>query len=352
MKNKAVDVQCPTCHAPLKFNAKVGKMKCEYCGNEFNVEDLKDEVNVNVEESTEEVQTELVTYKCSDCGATIVCDDQTSATFCLYCGNTAILKDKLVGKFQPDLIIPFKVDKEDAQKAFIEMTKKKPFVPKEFVSTKNIEKITGLYVPFWLYEFNVDGEVDADGVRITNWTSGDRYYTKKDFYKLIRSGSMTYKRVPVDGSTRFANDMMNSIEPFYYHYLTKFHPGYLSGYLAEKYDIEANDCEDEAKKRSLNSAQDIMVNDMGNYSSKVVVYNTLSAKKKKVEYALLPVWMVNVKYKDNYYLFAMNGQTGEFVGNVPIDKKKMYSKFIQVFVIAFIIVMVISYIAFLLGGNA
>lgn len=352
MKEKAVDVQCPSCHAPLKFDASVGKMKCEYCGNEFVVEDLKDEVSVEVTESFEEPEKtgEYVSYKCSDCGAEIVADEQTSATFCLYCGNTAILKNKLSGKFQPDLIIPFKVERKDAVEAFLKITKNKPFVPKEFVSEKNIEKITGLYVPFWLYEFKVSGQVDATGTKETSWTTGNRIYTKKDIYNITRAGDMTYRKVPVDGSTRFDNEMMNSIEPFHYQYLTKFHPGYLSGYLAERFDIDENKCEEEASKRTLNSAKDIMLNDMGNYSSKVVKTNTLKANKTKVEYALLPVWMVNVKYLDKYYLFAMNGQTGEFIGDVPIDKKKVWKTAIMCASIIFILIIVASYLIYL-GGN-
>lgn len=350
---KVLDVQCPSCSAPLHFDAKLGKMKCEYCDSVFDVNEFKNIDNVNVEESTEEPleKESYVKYNCPDCGAEIIADENTSATFCLYCGNTAILKNKLSGKFAPDKIIPFKMVKEDAIKAFKDLCKGRIFMPKFFNSVKNIEKITGLYIPFWLYEVDVDGSIDATGTRITSWTRGNTHYTKTDFYDVNRTGAMNYKRIPVDGSTRFANDIMNTLEPFYFHYLVDYNHAYLSGYLAEAYDVKSEDAYEDAKKRALETTKNVMLNDMGSYSSKTIKNNNLNASMKGYEYALLPVWMLNVKYKDKYYLFAMNGQTGEFVGNVPVDKKKVVIFSVILFVICFALVILISYIIYL-GGNA
>lgn len=344
-----IDIQCPSCNAPLHFNSKVGKMKCEYCENEFTVEDLKHVEEVDYTEQADDGKVKYVNYLCSDCGAEIIADEQTSATFCLYCGNTAILKNKLSGKFAPNSIIPFKVDKNDAIEAFKGLKKGRPFIPSDFISEKNIEKITGLYVPFWLYEINVDGTLQIEGINVTHWTSGDRYYTKKDYYDAVRAGSMKFHKVPVDGSTRFDNDMMNSIEPFNYEELKKYNHAYLSGYLAEKYDVSLEECEEEALSRSVNSARDEMLHDMGPYSTTVTKTDTLTGVKTDSSYVLLPVWMVNVKYKDKYYLFAMNGQTGKFIGDIPIDKKKVFTHTVLYFFVAFVICMLVAYL-FHLGG--
>lgn len=349
---KVLDVQCPHCNAPLHFDAKLGKMKCGYCDSEFEVSELKNVDNVTVEESTKEVHEKesYVKYNCPDCGAEIIADETTSATFCLYCGNTAILKNKLSGKFAPDKIIPFKTEKTDAIKAFKDLCKGRIFMPKFFNSERNIEKITGLYIPFWLYEVDVDGAIDATGTKVTSWTNGDTHYTKQDFYNLNRTGNMNFKRIPVDGSTRFANDIMNTLEPFYFHYLVDYNHAYLSGYLAEVYDVGYEEAFKDAESRSLETTRNVMLNDMGNYASKIEKSNTLKAKMKGHEYALLPVWMLNVKYKDKYYLFAMNGQTGEFVGDVPVDKKKVAWFSIIIFIVCFIIVILSSFLIYL-GGS-
>lgn len=349
---KVLDVQCPSCSAPLHFDAKLGKMKCDYCDSVFDVNELKNIDNVTVEESTEENKNteKYVKYNCPDCGAEIIADETTSATFCLYCGNTAILKNKLTGKFAPDKIIPFKTEKEDAITAFKGLCKGRIFIPKFFNSESNIEKITGLYIPFWLYEVDVDGSIDATGIKVTSWSSGNTHYTKRDFYDINRTGNMNFKRIPVDGSTRFANDIMNTLEPFYFHYLVDYNHAYLSGYLAESYDVSHEEAFKDAEARSLETTKNVMLNDMGNYATKTIKSSNLKSKMKSYEYALLPVWMLNVKYKDKYYLFAMNGQTGEFVGNIPIDKKKVVLFSIGLFVICFALFILVSFLIYL-GGT-
>ena len=351
---KVIDVQCPACNAPLHFNAKLGKMKCDYCDSIFDPKDLKKVENVNVEKTKEEsvIEENYVSYNCPDCGAEIVADENTSATFCLYCGNTAILKNKLSGKFAPDKIIPFKVEKEEAIAAFKKVAYRKPLAPKSFASEKNIEKITGLYVPFWLYEIEVDGSVKAEGVKVSSWTTGNTHYTKQDFYDLERKGNMLYKRVPVDGSIKLDNALMNSLEPFYFHYLVDYNHAYLSGYYAEKYDVEKEKAYKDAEARTLKSTLDVMVNDMGSYSSKSVKKNNLEAKLINTEYVLLPIWMVNIKYKDEYYMFAMNGQTGEFVGDIPIDRKKQLLYALIIFTLTFIIVIAIAYLVYIYQGSS
>jgi hypothetical protein len=161
---------------------------------------------------------------------------------------------------------------------------------------------------------------------------------------------MNYQKIPVDGSTRFDNDIMNTIEPFDYKELIDYNHAYLSGFLAEKYDVASDAAIKDAETRSLNSTAEDMKRDMGNYSAKNVFENTLIAKQIKAEYALLPVWMVNVKYKDKYYTFAMNGQTGEFIGNIPLDKNKTILYSIIIFVVTFALTILLSYLFYGVGN--
>ena len=316
---KVKDVVCPSCNARIHFKEKLGKMKCDYCGQEFDVS-VFEQKEEKLEKQSE--KTNYDSYNCPDCGAQIIADEQTSATFCLYCGNTAILKNKLDGSFKPDKVIPFKVSKEKAVEAFKNLKKGRPFMPKTFNSESNIEKITGLYVPFWLYEMKVDGSIEVSATRVRSWSVGDTMYTKTDYYKVDRSASMDFEKIPVDGSTRFDNDIMNSIEPFNYEDLVDFNPAYLSGFLAEKYDVDETASEKDAIERAENTAEQNMYNDVYGYATKSIKSRNLNCQKKETLYVLLPVWMVNIKYEDKYYTFAMNGQTAKFVGNVPIDKKK------------------------------
>lgn len=347
--SKVLDNKCPGCGAPIHFKPELGKFKCDYCDGEYTAEQLKDMEKISKEEVD---TTNYVNYNCPDCGAEIITDENTAATFCVYCGNTSIIKNRLSGEFAPSKIIPFKMEKQKAIEAFKKLRKGRPLTPKTFTSEKNIEKIQGVYIPFWLYEVDVEGTIEASATRVKSWSHGNTHYTQTDYYDVIRSGKMSYHRVPVDGSTRFANDMMNTIEPFDYNELIDYNHAYLSGFLAEKYDVNKEDAFDDAKTRTLNSTKQEMLNSMHGYSTKSIKKNDLEPKELNVEYALLPVWMVNVKYKDKYYLFAMNGESGKFIGNIPIDKKRTIAAIIITVIISFIICIGISYLIFVMGGKA
>ena len=357
---QALENKCPACKASIKFNPKVGKFKCEYCGSEFTLEEMKKHSdNASTEEKNQPKEKQAkkdsydnyVSYHCESCGAEIIADEQTAATFCVYCGNTAILKSKLSGEFTPDKMIVFKKDKQESINAFKGLRKGRPLMPKDFNSEKNIEKIKGVYIPFWLYDINVSGNLDMMGNIVTTWSSGDTHYTKTDKYEILRGGMMDYSNVPVDASTRFDNNIMNSIEPFDFKELIPYNHAYLSGFYAEKYDEEGDNNYKEASERTLNSTRVRLKNTAAKYSSLIVTKDTLETKEKKRQYALLPVWMVNVKYNGKMYPFAMNGQTGEFIGNIPLDKGKAVMYFIIIFVLTFIIVILASLILFIIGGN-
>ena len=360
----ALDHKCPGCAAPIFFVPSVGKWKCEYCDGAYTLEELQKHNNASslkhnpsetpvVENTVDDAVQDLYTsYKCQSCGAEIVADNQTAATFCVYCGNTAILKSKLSGEFKPDMIIPFKTEKQQAIKAFQDLSKGRPFLPADFTSLSNIEKIRGIYIPFWLYDMVVIGGIEGRGQIVTSWSRGDTHYTKTDYYKLYRDGSIKYLKVPIDGSSRFDNDIMSTIEPYDYNELVPYNHAYLSGFLAERFDIDGDTLAGNAIVRCVESTKTVFLSDASGYSTKSIYTSTLRASDIYKHYALLPVWMVNVKYKDKYYLFAMNGQTGEFIGDMPVDTGKVIKWSIITALSVFLAVIIIAYLLFKLGGNA
>lgn len=344
--NNTLDHKCPSCNAVLKFNPHTQNWTCEYCRNTFNLEQILEYENKSgkVLEKENKDNKEIDLYICNNCGAQIIADENTSTTSCVYCKNTAILKDKLQGKFNPDYLIPFKHTKEDAINAFKKLGKGRILMPKEFNKKDNISEMSGIYIPFWLYDYDAEGTVNADCKRITTWTSGNYRYTKTDTYLATREGSMSFEHVPVDGSKRFENDIMNSIEPFDYKDLKEFNYSYLSGFLSEKYDVDKELASKDATDRAKNSFIEQMKNDIHGYNTVIPTTNSINLSNSKSYYVLLPVWMLNIKYKDKIYTFAMNGQTGKLIGNIPIDKKKAILIWILLFVVSFLIVFGICYL--------
>ena len=347
---KSVDYKCLNCNAPLKYNPKDKNWKCEYCASTFNKEELAkneekfEKTKVEKKKKEKEVEgVEVDEYVCQNCGATIVADVNTAATFCVYCRNTAILKSRLTDKFAPSKIIPFAKTKKDAIEGFKKCTKGKIFAPKEFAAEKNINDITGVYIPFWLHSCDMNAVMNGKGTRITTWTVGDKRYTKTDVFNVEREGNYRFDNIPVDGSKRFDDAIMNSVEPFDYKDLTEFAAGYLSGFLAEKYDIE----KDEAKRITLKRAQTSATTNIRTtipYTSFIASESEALITKEEIDYVMLPVWMLNIKYNGKMYPFAMNGQTGKMIGDIPYSKGKAFLAFVIVFVIVFIITMIITYI--------
>lgn len=346
--NNTLDHKCPSCNAVLKFNPHSQNWICEYCRNTFNLEQLITYENksekILEEKENKQTSDDVNMYLCKNCGAQIIADSNTSATSCVYCKNTAILKDKLQGKFNPDYVIPFKNTKEDAINAFKKLGKGKILMPKAFNDKKNISEMSGIYVPFWLYDYEANGIVEADCKIVSSWRSGNYRYTKTDTYLATRSGNMNFERVPVDGSKRFENDVMNSIEPFDYKDLKEFNYSYLSGFLSEKFDVEKEEALKEANIRAKNSFVDEMMKDIKGYTTVIPTKNSVNLYNSKSCYVLLPVWMLNIKYNNKIYTFAMNGQTGKLIGNIPIDKTKAIFMWILIFAITFILVFIISYL--------
>lgn len=341
--NNTMDQKCPNCRAPLKYSAKNKDWTCEYCGAHVTLDDIK-----KARTKKEKIQNKKKKsdgYICKNCGAQIIVSENTSATSCVYCRSTALISDRLEEEYTPHKIIPFKKTKEEAIKAFLRCGRRRIFTPKVFTDKKNIQEIQGIYIPFWLFDFKLSGTIDGVGTRVSSWTSGDYRYTKTDTYHFERSGEFPFIDIPVDGSKHFDDALMNSIEPFDYKDLTDFDGAYLSGFLSEKYDLSKEEVQDIVIERATNTAVSKLKKSTS-YAVTTIQNKNFTPNDLDGEYVLLPVWLLNIKYKDKLYPYAMNGQTGKMIGNLPISKKR-----VVIFVTGlFILLAIITFLIFLIGG--
>lgn len=342
---EALDNKCPGCGAKIFFNPTTQSWNCDYCGSKFTLEEMKKYENasndkVNKKEKSNVKKCEklkgLTNYHCKNCGAEIMADETVTATFCVYCGSTAILKEKIEDGRAPSMIIPFKNTKNDASVAFSKITKHKPLMPKAFKEVSNIEKISGVYIPFWAYDITVDGNVSFNCTDTSHWSDSKYAYTKVSRYAATVNGHLDYNKVLADASSRFNDELMDSIEPFDFKELVDYNHAYLSGFLAEKYDVNEDDAFKRASERSMNTSLEL-AESVVLHQSNIVNNNQFILKRMNTYYIMLPVWMVNIKYKDKIYTFAMNGQTGKMVGDIPIGVKETIIWGIIIFLIIFAI---------------
>lgn len=349
---KSVSEKCITCNAPLKYNSKEDIFKCEYCGNKFTIDDLeKHKKKVSEirkkEEKKKNKKINVDAYHCENCGANIILGENTASTSCVYCKSTAIIKERLEGLYAPTRMITFKYSKEDAINSFKKLCNGRKLMPNDFDNINNIQEMEGLYVPFRLYNCENNVNLHAVCSNTTSWTDSKYINTKTDYYNVTTTGTLVFTNVPNDAASRFDDNVMHSIEPFDYEEFKDFNMSYLSGYISEKYDVLENDAYEITKKRIDNDSKNYLLNKISGYSTKSISSYNSDILLLNNEYVLLPVWVLNIKYKNKIYRFAMNGQSGKMVGEIPVDTKKLWILILSTFFISLIILFLI----FFIGGS-
>lgn len=145
-------------------------------------------------------------------------------------------------------------------------------------------------------------------------------YTETSHFMVHRGGSVGFEHVPVDGSSKMADDLMESIEPYNISDAVHFQTAYLAGYVADKYDVTAEESVDRANQRVKRSTEEVFAETVEGYTTVTPENTNVQFHGGKARYALYPVWLLNTTWNGNQYVFAMNGQTGKFVGDLPVDK--------------------------------
>ena len=332
--------KCPCCGASLIFQNE--SLHCDSCGNDFELDAMRQIEDVGSQMQGEskydwehyeprnyetDGEIELASYTCPSCGAEITGDDTMGSTICPYCGDAAVIKGQFEGTLRPDYIIPFKTEKKAAMEAFEADFKNAPFLPDEFKVKKKIEEMTGVYVPFWMFDCDCNAAITYGAQRVTSWSDSNYNYTKTDYYRLFRSGSVGFANIPVDGSKKADDAYMEAVEPFCYDDAVEFNGAYLSGYMADKYDVSVEECAGRADERCESTFEAALEDTVTGYDTCIAERKNIYLHRGKVHYALLPVWLLNTKWNGKDFLFAMNGQTGKMVGDLPMCWKKFWTTF-------------------------
>ena len=327
--------KCPTCGAPIEFDGKTGKMSCDYCGNSFEVSEVNEQYKKyeNVTQNEETVQKEFCEfdgYRCDSCGAEVATDEHMAATFCSFCGSPTLIRARLSGVLKPELVIPFKIERKEAIEAYKKWTGKGIITPSGFRKKSTIEKITGMYVPFWLYDYDVDAHVRAVATRTHRDRRGDTVHVHTLHYNIGRNVCAQYEMIPADASEKMDDKAMDMLEPFDYREIKPFEMPYLSGYMAEKYTYTADEMKGRVESRIQQYIYGEARQTIVGYSSVNIVGSNINMKRKRAAYTLMPVWVLNYKYNGKMYSFHMNGQTGKIVGKPPKSWAKVAAIFCAV----------------------
>ncbi len=350
MAVQVTNYQCPACTGPLAFSSQTGQLGCEYCGASYpvaEIEALYAEKNEKAEQAFEQQepqQTQAPTdasqtpssdwgadaqnmraYSCPSCAAELICDATTAATSCPYCGNPTVVPGQFGGALKPDYVIPFKFSEQDAKAALKKHYQGKPLLPTAFKNGNHINEVKGVYVPFWLFDGKTDIDIIFKTTRSEVRRTSDEEITTTYHYDVRRAGTVPFQKIPVDGSRKMPDEHMEAIEPFNYQELQPFSVAYLPGYLADKFDVTSDECAARVDERAENTAVDTMRETVQNYETCRVGHKQASVAKENIQYCLAPVWLLSTKWNGKNFLFAMNGQTGKMIGDLPVSWPKFFA---------------------------
>ena len=343
-----IQLKCPCCGGTLEFDNKTQMVVCPFCDSQFTTEDLKaysddlasdkqDETawdESRVQEYTDKEMKGMKIYSCDSCGGEIIVDETTSSTKCTYCGNNLVVSKQLSGDLRPNYVIPFKNDKETVQQDLKKFFRKKPLLPGSFSKENVIEEIKSLYVPFWIFDADVEGKVRFKGETTRTWSDSNYDYRETKYYSIIRGGGIAFDHVPVDGSSKMEDKLMESIEPYDFSQAEEFNIAYLAGIAADRYDVDKDVTFNRATQRFRDGTIQAFRDDVHGYSNVTVQDSNIQLSNTKANYALYPVWILNTKWKDKNYRFAVNGQTGKVAGDLPVS----VPKFILFYLLFFLLV--------------
>ena len=297
---------CKNCGGTTVYDPDVQKMHCSYCDGL----------------DSEEIRKSEQMSACPSCGAPVEAGEVSLAKKCNNCGNYIIFDERVEGESRPHLILPFMIGREKMKELLQQEFRKKVFMPDSFLSERKLQTIEGIYVPFWLYDLDTDMEYEGKGTSVRVWNSGDMEYTETSFYSVNRKMKAEFTRVPVDASLNMEDGIMDLMEPYDYSALSDFKEKYLSGFLGEKYGLNAEELEKRASEKAQLDTENLLNNSIQGYQSVTPVRKDFRTNIKIKEYALMPVWKYDYQYRGKQYLFHINGQTGKIIGDVPISLPK------------------------------
>jgi len=357
-----MEYKCQSCGGSMEFDSASQKLICPYCGASFDPAaydasmqdggqgqpaegqqvgefDETQQLGMVNQQEWNVNEDGLMSYICKNCGGEVVGDESLASTNCPYCDSPIIRNDQFAGMLKPEFLIPFKVDKKTAKEKLNEFISSKKLVPAVFRDQKHIDEIKGVYVPFWLFDADVFAEAQFKARRSHHVPNGEEI----EYYDVYRSGELSFRNIPADAASKIEDAMMDSIEPFDMNEAVPFSTAYLAGFMADKYDVSPEECMKRGLQRIKSSADETLGHEVNHFDSHTLEASNVVVRNSASHYALLPVWILNTTWNGNQYRFAMNGQTGKFIGDLPYDKSLYKKYFLRTAIPAILIIFAVLF---------
>ncbi len=376
--------KCPKCGSTdISVNAKTGQLRCNFCRNEFepekiqgmetDISKLEGEIMGSGAQDIVEDTQNVITLKCSSCGAEVVVDtSESTQARCHWCRNTLSINQQIPNGAVPDVVLPFHVTKDEAKQQIEKFVgKRKFFAHPKFKEEFTTNNIMGVYFPYMSVDINSHAHFAGHGEhQVRRYTRGSRNNTKTyydaDLYQVERDFDLTIEGLTVESSSdklnktsNKTNNVINAIMPFDMENCAKYNANYLKGYTSERRDTNVE---------QLRALVDTQTKDVARFAANDTIkeydrgvnwqVEKLEVKGKQWKTAYLPVWLYSYKEEKGennsiLHYVAVNARTKETMGSVPIHMPKLLGISILIELLAFILMLIVDFdykFIFLLAG--
>ncbi len=362
--------KCPKCGATeITLNPQSGKLRCDFCRHEFEpvkVETLESDLSTlegqiigNGANDIIADTNEMVTFKCSSCGAEVVVDTASSLQArCHWCRNVLSVNEQIPNGAIPDFVLPFSITKEEAKKQITAFVgKRKFFAHPKFKNEFHLDNIMGVYFPYMVVNINGNASFEGKGSHITGKHMRrdeivydmDDYQFKRQFDILIEGLTIESNKERLNKINRAeTNNVINAIMPFDIENGVQFNANYLKGYTSERRNTNVEDLEPIINAQAKEVAKYAAKETLKKYDGGITfIKEDMSIKGSKWITAYLPVWLysyqqVNGEKKILHYV-AVNARTKETMGSVPIHYPKLVGLSIGIEIMGILIYLWISF---------
>ncbi len=373
------ETKCPMCGATdISLNTKTGMLRCNFCRHEFenkktegfvkNLTELNREIIGSGAKDIQESAKDIITFKCSACGAEVVVDTaEAQQARCHWCRNTLSVNEQIPNGAVPDTVLPFSVNRKEAKIQIEDFVgKRKFYAHPKFRQEFSVDNVMGVYLPYMLLDVNTHASFSGEGeVEVRHYTETIRHgkdreekvtYYDADLYGIRREFDMTAEGLSIESSsdkrdrkaTDRTNNIINSIMPFDTENCVQWDANFLKGYTSEKRDTNID---------QLRPIADVQIRDIARNAAGETIkkydrgvrwdQEDVDVKGRQWKTAYLPVWLYSYQEekgenKGMLHYVAVNARTKETMGSVPINTKVLLMMSALVEVLALVLKILVN----------
>ena len=348
---------CAACGAQAEWNPARQMLVCGFCGTAapFDVDEatgafVEHDLVKALRELPDEARgwlTEKRTVQCQSCKAVSVFDVGRAGQNCGFCGSASLLDYQAIkAPIRPQGVLPFKVEPGAVRETVRQWFKGRWFAPSNLGVKALIDRIHGLYVPYWTF--------DAQAVCPWEAEAGHYYYTT-EHYRDNKGQSRTrqvrhvrwepasgvvehfFDDQCVPGTQGLRHDLLDKIEPFPTAELVDYDTAYLAGFVVEHYQVVLLEAAEQAQSAMMVKLRQMASEQVpGDTQRNLEIHPTYSNQTFK--HILVPVWVLAFTYRSKIYQVLVNGYSGKIAGDYPLSPWKIFLLIVVVLIVAAIVI--------------